>query len=159
MGKGKIARYEHFLLFPNCFQKACFPGASKGVVVWEWVNEAVADYASFEMFGNLLLEKVLDLYSPSYSIWITSLKMEPNICCQNIGIFGVICKIITLYDSYYQKKWIQHMLIDFFIFQLCKYPCNITHDIHIFFYILLTFLEQKLIYHGYFLEHECIFCR
>ena len=37
-GKGKIARYEQFLLFPQCFQKACFPGASKGVVVWEWVK-------------------------------------------------------------------------------------------------------------------------
>ena len=22
----------------HCFQKACFPGASKGVIVWEWVN-------------------------------------------------------------------------------------------------------------------------
>ena len=32
-GKGEIARYEQFLLFPQCFQKACFPGASKGVVV------------------------------------------------------------------------------------------------------------------------------
>ena len=39
MGKGEIARYEQFLLFPQCFQKACFPGASKGVVVWEWVKE------------------------------------------------------------------------------------------------------------------------
>ena len=38
MGKGKIARYEQFLLFPLCFQKACFPGASKGVIMWEWVN-------------------------------------------------------------------------------------------------------------------------
>ena len=38
VGKGEIARYEQFLLFPQCFQKACFPGASKGVVVWEWVN-------------------------------------------------------------------------------------------------------------------------
>ena len=38
MGKGEIARYEQFLLFPKCFQKACFPGASKGVIVWEWVN-------------------------------------------------------------------------------------------------------------------------
>ena len=47
-----------------------------------------------------------------------------------------------------------------FIFQLCEYPCNITHDIYIFFSI----------YHGYFkkkkkkkpdiprifLEHKCI---
>ena len=27
----KTACYEQFLLFPQCFQKACFPGASKGV--------------------------------------------------------------------------------------------------------------------------------
>ena len=33
-GKGEIAQ---FLLFPQCFQKACFPGASIGVIVWEWV--------------------------------------------------------------------------------------------------------------------------
>ena len=38
VGKGEIARYEQFLLFPQCFQKACFPEASKGVIVWEWVN-------------------------------------------------------------------------------------------------------------------------
>ena len=38
VGKGEIARYEQILLFPHCFQKACYPGASKGVVVWEWVN-------------------------------------------------------------------------------------------------------------------------
>ena len=36
--KGEIACYEQFLLFSLCFQKACFPGASKGVIVWEWVN-------------------------------------------------------------------------------------------------------------------------
>ena len=38
VGKGEIARYEQFLLFPQCFQNDCFPGASKGVIVWEWVN-------------------------------------------------------------------------------------------------------------------------
>ena len=38
VGKGEIARSEQFLLFPQCFQKACFPGASKGVLVWEWVK-------------------------------------------------------------------------------------------------------------------------
>ena len=36
VGKGEIAHYEQFLLFLQCFQKACFPGASRGV--WEWVN-------------------------------------------------------------------------------------------------------------------------
>ena len=38
VGKGEIAHYEQFLLFPQCFQTACFPGASKSVIVWEWVN-------------------------------------------------------------------------------------------------------------------------
>ena len=39
VGKREIARYEQFLLFPQCFQKAWFPGASKGVIVWEWVKQ------------------------------------------------------------------------------------------------------------------------
>ena len=38
VGKGEIARNEQLLLFPQCFQKACLPGASKGVIVWEWVK-------------------------------------------------------------------------------------------------------------------------
>ena len=38
MGKGEIATYEKFLLFPQYFQKAYFLGASKGVIVWEWVK-------------------------------------------------------------------------------------------------------------------------
>ena len=38
VGKGEIARYEQFLLFPQCFQKSCFLEASKGVIVWEWVK-------------------------------------------------------------------------------------------------------------------------
>ena len=31
VGKGEIAHYEQFLLFPQCFQKACFPGACVGM--------------------------------------------------------------------------------------------------------------------------------
>ena len=38
VGKGEISRYKQFLLFPQCFQKACFLGASKGVIVWECVK-------------------------------------------------------------------------------------------------------------------------
>ena len=40
VGKGEIARYEQFLLFSQCFQKTCFQGVSKGVIVWKWVNPA-----------------------------------------------------------------------------------------------------------------------
>ena len=38
VGKGDIAHYEQFLVFLQCFQKACFLGASKGVIVSESVN-------------------------------------------------------------------------------------------------------------------------
>ena len=38
MGKGEIARNEQFFLFSQCFQKAYFPGASRGVIVLEWVK-------------------------------------------------------------------------------------------------------------------------
>ena len=57
VGKGEIARYEQFLLFPQCFQKACFTGASKGVIVWEWVkhlfNFAIS-YSQTLLFGETL---------------------------------------------------------------------------------------------------------
>ena len=38
MGKGENAGYQHFLLFPRCFEKVSFQDMSKGVIVWEWVN-------------------------------------------------------------------------------------------------------------------------
>ena len=43
VGKGKIARHKQFLLFPQCFQKVCVSEASKGVIVWEWVNSLPKD--------------------------------------------------------------------------------------------------------------------
>ena len=56
VGKGEIARYEQFLLFPQCFLKACFPGASIGAIVWEWVNAvfniiSVTSHSVFYPFG------------------------------------------------------------------------------------------------------------
>ena len=35
--KGENTGYQQFPFF-QCFQRACFPGASKGVIVWEWVK-------------------------------------------------------------------------------------------------------------------------
>ena len=46
-GKGEIARYEQFLLFPQCFQKACFSGVSKGVIVWEWVKVMIFNWTAW----------------------------------------------------------------------------------------------------------------
>ena len=59
VSKGEIARYEQFLLFPQCFQKACLPEASKGVVVREWVNGG-AEIAGYEQF--LLLSQCFLLF-------------------------------------------------------------------------------------------------
>ena len=57
MGKGEIARYEQFLLFQQRFQKTCFPGASKGVIVWEWINILftngnILNKSKFKAFGE-----------------------------------------------------------------------------------------------------------
>ena len=37
VGKGEIARYEHFLLLPQCFQKTCTADTSKQGHFWERV--------------------------------------------------------------------------------------------------------------------------
>ena len=34
VGKGENAGYQHFLRFPQCFQKACFLGSLKVGIVW-----------------------------------------------------------------------------------------------------------------------------
>ena len=49
VGQGEIAHYKQFLLFPQCFQKACFPGVSKGVIVWEWVKNVICNLFQLEM--------------------------------------------------------------------------------------------------------------
>ena len=63
VGKGEIACYEQFLLFPQCFQKACFPGASKGVVVWEWVNSLpkgkILDRSKLKAFADKIIIRCL----------------------------------------------------------------------------------------------------
>ena len=67
VGKEEIARYEQFLLLPQCFQKACFQGASKGVIVREWVdslpNDKTVDWANFKVFAddNLNVAKMVKL--------------------------------------------------------------------------------------------------
>ena len=60
VGKGEI--------FPQCFQKACFPGASKGVIVWEWLKP---------FLGQALSKSSTVLFR--YSPWHT-----PSACNINI---------------------------------------------------------------------------
>ena len=71
MGKGEIARYEQFLLFPQCFEKACFPEESKDFVVSEWVNKILSQqltydrsYTSIHSLPNNLVFANLNLKVP-----------------------------------------------------------------------------------------------
>ena len=61
--KEKFAYYEQFLLFPQCFQKVCFPGPSKGVIVWEWVkpNCAFVTNLGKDVFEKMVPKKQLCL--------------------------------------------------------------------------------------------------
>ena len=56
VGKGEIARYEQFLLFPQCFQKGFFPGALKGVIVREWFKFPCLSHFSVRI-GNSHTDK------------------------------------------------------------------------------------------------------
>ena len=38
VGRGEIAHYEQFLLFPHCFQKACTADTKKPGLVWKRVK-------------------------------------------------------------------------------------------------------------------------
>ena len=69
VGKAEIARYKQFLLFPQCFQKACFPGVSKGVIVWEVVKCTLKYAISF----NLDQSKIL--FSVKSILWETIMML------------------------------------------------------------------------------------
>ena len=78
VGKGEIARYKQFLLFPQCFQKACFQGASKGVIVLEWVN-SVPHYPKFYQPERIRVEKqhfLLSCYISSHFMFRLTFNMS-----------------------------------------------------------------------------------
>ena len=83
MGKGEIARDEQFLLSPQFFLKACFPEASKGVIVWEWVNGV---YTSFGFAQNT----IHDFRNTILNSWWHSLQQMP----QKVSTCVSLCNLI-----------------------------------------------------------------
>ena len=80
--KGENAGYQHFLLSSQCFQKASFPYASKGVIIWEWVNlplitslEPFSHDRQGQFFGHLKFNKI-DFCSSLYQM--TKFWTGPN---------------------------------------------------------------------------------
>ena len=62
--KGEIACYKQFLLFPQCFQKACFPGALKGVIAWEWINQSAPNLVKMYVTIRSRISLIMDLIRP-----------------------------------------------------------------------------------------------
>ena len=54
-GKRRNCSFRAISPFLQCFQKACFPGASKGVIVWEWVNPRRFDVLVTDVLARTLL--------------------------------------------------------------------------------------------------------
>ena len=78
MGKGEIAHYEQFLLFPQCFQKTCFPEAAKGVIVWEWVNSFQSkDMANVKVFTDKETHR-----------WMNGQTNQPKTIYPNLSMWG-----------------------------------------------------------------------
>ena len=57
VGKGEIARYEQFLLFPQCLQKACFPGVKRCHCVGMGFKELSAILSK----GKIVVCKIVNL--------------------------------------------------------------------------------------------------
>ena len=81
MGKGEIARYEQFLLFPQCFQKACTADTKKTGFVWERVNRienisgkgenASYQHSFFQNIFKMLIVGILCLFMQTGQLLIT----------------------------------------------------------------------------------------
>ena len=79
VGKGEIARYEQFLLFPQCFQKACFPGASKGVIVWEWVNQDSLSFPNKPWFLHVCNTSLLKHFGKRRNCSLRAISPFPKV--------------------------------------------------------------------------------
>ena len=67
VGKGQNAGYQHFLLFPQCFQKLSFSGSLKVVIVSE--HALVFTLFAVQVFLKTLWEKEKLLATTNFSFF------------------------------------------------------------------------------------------
>ena len=84
-GKRRNCSLRAISPFPAVFQKACFPGVSEGVIVWEWVKFCLK---LLSIWRNLTLSQttILDLpklrvFRRKFQIYDSEMKMAE--CSQN----------------------------------------------------------------------------
>ena len=68
VGKEENAGYQHFLLFPQCFQKAFFLGSLKVRNVWQRINESKVNRNHAKIFfsANHLQYMLQKISLPAY---------------------------------------------------------------------------------------------
>ena len=71
VGQGVNAGYQHFLLFPQWFQKASYTGSLKINIVWERIN----NQSEVALLSNL--ENSVGLDNERFKEWLVN--MSPNL--------------------------------------------------------------------------------
>ena len=104
VGKGENAGNQHFLLFPQCFQKASFPEASKGVIVWEW-DKDMKKFLKNPILRNCWSD--FDIISQEY-FWVTLFKK----CARNFDP-PINMALVNGGFSHYRdmKKFLKNLLL------------------------------------------------
>ena len=85
--KNKFLVTSKFLLFPQCFQKACFPGASKGVIVWEWVKQLLR-YSKVSPNVLILYHTIQTFKDPEKEAFLHSLWEKEKMVVTSIFFFS-----------------------------------------------------------------------
>ena len=68
---------SNFSFSQSVFQKACFPGASKGVIVWEWVNDKWNSWINLydNSYGIPYYRDALNPFCYSFAIFLFSIQL------------------------------------------------------------------------------------
>ena len=91
--------------FPQCFQRACFPGASKGVIVWEWVNHLPDNNIPAISKLNLIKHSANDNFTfdengRKFSKWVENTVGKVEIVCYEPSL---------LFPQCFQKTYAAHV--------------------------------------------------
>ena len=78
MGKGEIARYERFLLFPQCFQKTSNADTSKPGLVWERVRLRDSEMLLLKVFYISVPSRKVKRYNTLTDLINASLSLTPK---------------------------------------------------------------------------------
>ena len=131
VGKGEIARYEQFLLFPQCFQKACFPEAAKGFTVWECVELLTFDsIPKNPMFLHVCCTTLLKTQMSNISFSHGLFYLFRDLSTIFIKFKIVVCKLIQFrrVSNLLIRKLLKHISVLYSIFWNSLLPA--LHIIH-----------------------------